>query len=163
MISESGKLGCIKAAIEINTTANSIYKCNFPETKLLNLNIEGLTADAINQLEVDTILMSPPCQPFTRNGKKLDMEDTRSDSFQHVLQLLPDLTIKNLLIENVKGFELSEMRNLLIKTLTENSFIYQEFLLTPYQVGIPNSRLRYYCLAQKAPEKFQFEARASVV
>ncbi|ERL93422.1 tRNA (cytosine(38)-C(5))-methyltransferase [Dendroctonus ponderosae] len=160
---ESGKPGCIKAAVEINTTANSIYKYNFPDTKLLNLNIEGLTADTINQLEVDTILMSPPCQPFTRNGKQLDMEDARSDSFQHILHLLPDLAIKNVLIENVKGFEQSEMRNLLIKTLTENSFTYQEFLLTPYQFGIPNSRLRYYCLAKKRPEKFQFETRESVM
>jgi tRNA (cytosine38-C5)-methyltransferase len=35
------------------------------------------------------ILMSPPCQPFTRVGKKRDNEDIRTKSFLHLLDLLP--------------------------------------------------------------------------
>ncbi|XP_066258329.1 tRNA (cytosine(38)-C(5))-methyltransferase [Euwallacea similis] len=154
---ETGLQGIIKAAIEINPTANLIYKHNFPETHLMNLNIEGLTSDLIKKLDVDTILMSPPCQPFTRNGKMNDINDPRTESFQHILNLLPELKIKNILIENVKGFEKSLMRSQLVKVLNENSYSYQEFLLSPNQFGIPNSRLRYYCLCKKLPETFSFE------
>ncbi|KAL1494173.1 hypothetical protein ABEB36_009816 [Hypothenemus hampei] len=49
------------------------------------------------------------------------------------------------------------MRNILIKTLSDNKFTYQEFLLSPVQFGIPNSRLRYYCIARRLPYQFCFE------
>lgn len=160
---ESGTSGTVQAAIEISPIANSVYKHNFPATKLLNSNIEGLTIEFINSLNVDTILMSPPCQPFTRNGKKCDVKDARTDSFQHVLSLLPNLHIDNILVENVKGFETSEMRNLLINALKDNGYIYQEFLLTPAQFGVPNSRLRYYCLAMKSNQSFPFEIQDTLV
>ncbi|CAH2010754.1 unnamed protein product [Acanthoscelides obtectus] len=156
-LKESGVDGRIIAALEINTIAIEIYKHNFPEANLLNANIEGLTAEFVNKLNVNTILMSPPCQPFTRNGLQNDVNDKRTASFLHVLSLLKDLDIRNILIENVKGFETSTMRNILVDTLNENGYTFQEFLLTPQQFGIPNSRLRYYCLAKKLPEQFSFK------
>jgi len=162
-LSQSEQKGTIKAAVEINNVANSIYNHNFPEVNLLNLNIEGLSADKIKKLDVDTILMSPPCQPFTRNGKQNDIHDARTDAFQHVLSLLPSLNIQNLLIENVKGFETSEMRDVLIKCLKENDFIFQEFILSPSQFGTPNSRHRYYCLATKPPNSFTFKPQESPI
>lgn len=123
---------------------------------LLNRNIEKLTPSVLNKLDVDTILMSPPCQPFTRNGLKCDIEDNRSCSFLHLLSILNDLHIENILIENVKGFENSKMRNILVETLNKSGFIYQEFILSPSQFGIPNSRHRYYCLAKKRTKSFKF-------
>ena len=47
------------------------------------------------------------------------------------------------------GFEVSEARNSLISALSGSDFIWREFLLTPTQIGIPNSRLRYYLIAKK--------------
>ncbi|XP_060521295.1 tRNA (cytosine(38)-C(5))-methyltransferase [Cylas formicarius] len=156
-LNESGVPGIIKAAVEINNIANAVYKHNFPDTLVINSNIESLTAEKINKLDVDTILMSPPCQPFTRNGLKNDIKDPRTDSFQHILDLLPDLNIKMILMENVKGFEESKMRTHFINSLVKCEFIYQEFLINPTQIGVPNSRPRYYCLAKKTPDKFNFE------
>lgn len=96
--------------------------------------------------------MSPPCQPFTRNGLQKDQTDPRTDSFKYFLSILKNLTNVNyILLENVKGFEVSGMRNIFVKTLRECGFFFQEFLLTPTQFGIPNSRLRYYCLARRKP------------
>lgn len=154
---ESGVNGKIVTAVEINPVANSIYRHNFPETKLLEANIEGITAEDIKKLGVNTILMSPPCQPFTRNGLKRDIDDPRTASFVHLLELLPQLHIENMLVENVKGFETSQMRDMLIKVLTDCSFNYQEFVLSPNQFGVPNSRTRYYCLARKHCFEFPLE------
>lgn len=55
-----------------------------------------------------------------------------------------------ILLENVKGFEESDSRDILVSTLTESGYEFQEMLITPLQIGIPNSRMRYYCLARKA-------------
>lgn len=95
--------------------------------------------------------MSPPCQPFTRVGKKMDIDDNRSNALVHICQILPDLkTIDVILMENVKGFETSQARTLYIESLEKSNFHYQEFLLSPVDcVGVPNTRCRYYCLARK--------------
>ena len=67
------------------------------------------------------------------------------------MTVLPQVeTVKYLILENVCGFEKSEARDLVISTLTEAGFSLQEFLVCPRQLGIPNSRLRYYLLAKKA-------------
>ena len=53
-------------------------------------------------------------------------------------------------MENVKGFETSRAREILIEMLENNEFNYQEYLLCPKQLGIPNARLRYYLIATKS-------------
>lgn len=53
-------------------------------------------------------------------------------------------------MENVKGFEKSRMREQFIASLTSAGFHHQEFILSPTQIGIPNTRHRYYCIARKS-------------
>ena len=71
----------VVAAVDINPNANLVYKHNFPETKILNKTIEGIKLDELNRLNFDIILMSPPCQPFTRQGNQNGMNDNRAKSF----------------------------------------------------------------------------------
>ncbi|XP_033752403.1 LOW QUALITY PROTEIN: tRNA (cytosine(38)-C(5))-methyltransferase-like [Pecten maximus] len=152
-------------AIDINTTANKAYRHAFPATKLSECGIETLTEKQLDEWKIDMIVMSPPCQPFTRVGKKLDTEDLRTKSFLHLLSLLPRLTNcpSYILVENVKGFESSQTRDRLIETLHTCRFNLQECLLTPLQFGIPNSRLRYYLIAKRAPLKFCFKTTEKIL
>lgn len=48
----------------------------------------------------------------------------------------------------------SSTRTRVIYTLRSLGYTTAEFLLTPLQFGIPNSRLRYYLLAKKEPSRF---------
>lgn len=149
--------------MDINTVANEVYKHNFPNTDLLNRNIQTVSVNEIEKLEVNTILMSPPCQPFTRNGNLLGEHDARTESFLYIISILQKMNgIKYILMENVKGFECSSVRNLFIERLKECNFVYQEFLLCPSNFGIPNSRLRYYCLATKQPN-WNFKRKDEIV
>jgi len=154
----SGVEASVVAAFDINTCANHVYRSNFPRTPLYQRNICGLTVEYIEQLHGDVFLMSPPCQPFTRQGNKGDDKDNRTSSFLHILNVLLKLVHKpgHVLVENVQGFEESATRHHLITTLMKCGYTYQEFLLTPTQFGIPNSRLRYYLLAKLTPLKFYF-------
>ena len=102
----------VVAAMEINTVSNEVYKHNHPETNLLNKNIAGLTQKELLKLSPDVVVMSPPCQPHTRQGKQRDMEDPRSSPLAHLASLLPSLpSLKFLLLENVAGFETSKARD----------------------------------------------------
>ncbi|XP_077664294.1 tRNA (cytosine(38)-C(5))-methyltransferase isoform X3 [Eretmochelys imbricata] len=131
----------VVAAVDVNTVANEVYKHNFPSTPLWAKTIEGITLAELNRLSFDMILMSPPCQPFTR------------------LQRLP----KYILLENVKGFETSSARDKLVETLKKCGFKYQEFLLSPTYLGIPNSRLRYFLIAKLQSELLTFQAPGQIL
>nr|XP_054377976.1 tRNA (cytosine(38)-C(5))-methyltransferase isoform X2 [Pongo abelii] len=155
----------VVAAIDVNTVANEVYKYNFPHTQLLAKTIEGITLEEFDRLSFNMILMSPPCQPFTRIGRQGDMTDSRTNSFLYILDILPRLQKlpKYILLENVKGFEVSSTRDLLIQTIENCGFQYQEFLLSPTSLGIPNSRLRYFLIAKLQSEPLPFQAPGQVL
>jgi tRNA (cytosine38-C5)-methyltransferase len=98
----------------------------------------------------DIWLMSPPCQPFTRIGNQQDLRDTRSVSFLHLLSTLAAMPAlpRYLFLENVRGFELSDGHARLTEVLVSKGYTVQQYMLSPTQIGIPNTRLRYYCLAR---------------
>ncbi|XP_064560269.1 tRNA (cytosine(38)-C(5))-methyltransferase isoform X2 [Zonotrichia leucophrys gambelii] len=155
----------VVAAVDVNTLANDVYKHNFPSTPLWAKTIEGITLKEFDRLSFDMILMSPPCQPFTRIGLQGDVSDPRTKSFLYILDILPRLQKlpKYLLLENVKGFESSSARNELLQTLTTCGFKYQEFLLSPTCLGIPNSRLRYFLIAKLHQEPLSFQAPGQIL
>ena len=145
------------AAMDINTVANEVYSFNHKETCLMNNNIQKLSVKLLEKLNINTILMSPPCQPHTRVGQKRDIEDKRSDALNHICELLPQCNgVQYVLMENVKGFEESQARDIYVEALQKSKFHYREFILSPTQMGIPNTRHRYYCLARKCKD-FSFQ------
>eukprot|EP00794_Sanderia_malayensis_P016783 gene16783-18478_t len=148
----------IMAALELNDNANKAYKFNFPDTRLLQRNIEGLSQREMEQFQANTLLMSPPCQPFTRVGNQKASTDSRTSSFLNIINILENMRNppKYILMENVKGFEVSVTRNQFVAVLEKREYSYQEFLISPKQFGIPNSRLRYYLLAKLKPLEFYF-------
>lgn len=98
-------------------------------------------------------------------GLKRDVEDARTSSFLHFLGLLEEITAppEMILLENVAGFEVSQARGRLIGVLEKRGYTWQEFLLSPTEVGVPNSRLRYYLLAKLKPSTFCFPQSQEVL
>lgn len=148
----------VKLGVDINDLANKVYRHNFPEDRVENKNIKGLSEKFIHKLDVNAILMSPPCQPFTRNGKFLDLADHRTDPFELICDLIPKLPeIEFILMENVMGFEKSQARERYTKVLKGSGYFFTEFLLSPSSLGVPNTRFRYYCIATRNPSKSSSE------
>ncbi|KAF9427293.1 tRNA (cytosine-5-)-methyltransferase [Podila epigama] len=147
----SGHEGQILKAFDINTTANEVYAHNHGKKQLAQRNIEAVPIEFYDKQQADVWLMSPPCQPYTRTGNQEGSKDTRAKSFLYLMDILPKMTHppNYILLENVKGFEESDSRDLLVEALTASGYEYQELLITPLQIGIPNSRMRYYCIARK--------------
>ncbi|CAG8606434.1 7776_t:CDS:2 [Paraglomus brasilianum] len=157
----SGHTGEILAAFDINNTANEVYRYNFCKEGrdvVVQRNIDSLPYTYFSSFAATLWLLSPPCQPYTRTGLQKGCADERAKSFLHVMDVLGNMERENmpefLLVENVRGFETSSTRGALISRLTSLNYAYQEFLISPIQLGIPNSRLRYYLLAKKLPRAF---------
>jgi tRNA (cytosine38-C5)-methyltransferase len=58
----------------------------------------------------------------------------------------------------VQGFETSDAHEELIQTLLKCEFRFQEFLISPTSIGIPNSRLRYYLIAKHQSLPWYFDS-----
>ncbi|KAK6588751.1 DNA (cytosine)-methyltransferase domain-containing [Cryptosporidium xiaoi] len=135
-------------AYEINEYANRVYRKNFPETSILRKNIESLTINDIPKSDI--WLISPPCQPFTNGGSNRDSNDNRTKPFLRLIELMYEIgdnVPKAWFVENVINFETSNTHNLMLNMLNKLNFTVFEFLITPTIIGIPNTRVRYYCLA----------------
>jgi tRNA (cytosine38-C5)-methyltransferase len=149
------------AALDHSSLSTTVMEYNFPSQESSNtkekmsptFSIERLSLDQVHLWDADIWCMSPPCQPHTRQHDKQDLElqDSRSKSFLHICQLLHDMKDDKLptilLMENVVGFERSGSCHRLRTALKERNYVVAHFHLTPTQVGIPNDRPRYYCVA----------------
>ncbi|CAG0896851.1 unnamed protein product [Cyprideis torosa] len=160
MASQRAGFGSVVSAIDINPVANQVFSHSHHPAKgvLKARNINSLAPRDF--ADVDALLMSPPCQPFSRNGNRLDLSDPRTEPLSQVTELLrtAETIPKMILLENVKGFESSDACSCLKEVLKSRGYSLQEFLLSPNQVGIPNSRLRYFLLAKTAVFSFQHSA-----
>ena len=78
---------------------------------LQSVSIEMLTTKALQEFNAMIWVMSPPCQPHTRqhSNQNEDIHDPRSKSFLHLCEMISTLGSeylpKVILLENVVGFE----------------------------------------------------------
>lgn len=110
----------------------------------------------------NTLAMSPPCQPFTRNGKQKDKEDPRTKPLLSIIEKIKTTKKKFLpryiIMENVKFFEKSETCKDFLAALDSRNFIYRQFLISPTDLGTPNQRSRYFLIAKRGKHmKFHFD------
>ncbi|KAJ7031500.1 S-adenosyl-L-methionine-dependent methyltransferase [Mycena alexandri] len=151
----------VTKAFDWDQLACDVYSTNFGPGIATKADISNLSASFLKTLEASVWLLSPACQPYTvlNPSAKGDL-DPRAKSLLHLVQtVLPELAREDahpthLLVENVGGFETSSTRDILVATLRGLGYTVAEFLLTPLQFGIPNSRLRYYLLAKRSPLSF---------
>lgn len=138
----------VVASFDTNVVANKVYLHNWAKTTSTR-GIDRLDAGFLQKLNADCWLMSPPCQPYTSGGKRLDLDDIRTEPLKNLISILENLESPPmyLFLENVPNFELSQSRNRLIMALNTHGYTINEFLISPMQFGIPNNRRRYYLTA----------------
>lgn len=142
-------------AFDINDLANDVYEHNFGHRPFQG-NIQTLSATDLDRYRANVWLLSPPCQPYTRQGLQKQSADARASSFLRILEIIPELVQPPvmLFVENVVGFETSDTHQKMVQILEESQFVTQEFILSPLQFGVPYSRPRYFCLAKRKPSSF---------
>lgn len=152
----SGVRAEVVEAFDINDVANDVYEHNFGHRPCQG-NIQTLTASDLDKYKAHAWLLSPPCQPYTRQGLQKHSADARAFSFIKILNLMQDMSYppQMLFVENVVGFEVSDTHDQLLEVLSSLNFNMQEFILSPLQFGVPYSRPRYFCLAKREPVRFR--------
>lgn len=141
------ELECV-ASFDHSDLCRDVYHANFGGTKKAT-RIERLECSHVEN--ADVWMMSPPCQPHTRQhtNQARELEDPRSSSFLHLCKLLEEVINPPslILLENVVGFESSQSWHRFHSVLSKRGFLVGQFVLQPFQVGIPNDRPRFYATA----------------
>ncbi|CAL9038598.1 unnamed protein product [Musa banksii] len=152
----AGIRGRVVEAFDINNIANDVYEHNFGHRPFQG-NIQILTPLDLDKYEAHAWLLSPPCQPYTRQGLQKDSADARALSFIKILENMSHMMQPPLMlfVENVVGFETSNTHKHMMEVLAGIGFVTQEYILSPLQFGVPYSRPRYFCLAKRKPLSFQ--------
>jgi DNA (cytosine-5)-methyltransferase 1 len=127
----------IVAAIDQSPAALATYQLNHPQTPAFSLNLENATIGQLQAFPAEMWWLSPPCQPYSIQGKQRDIEDPRASSFLKLVELLPAFKPDYLGLENVAGFTESRARQLLLL----------ERELCPTELGVPCRRPRHYLVA----------------
>ena len=145
-------------AVDNNCNANAVYRANFcpcSSSEVLEGNIESIDVERLLHSSCEILTMSPPCQPYTRKGKKEREKDARSTALARIIDAFEDADEKALpkriLLENVVGFELGTERERFISSLEKHRYHVKEYVgLSPEtMLGVPVKRPRYYLLARR--------------
>jgi DNA (cytosine-5)-methyltransferase 1 len=134
------------------------------ETYLINhkeLPLGDITNIEANLIPDHDLLMAGfPCQPFSYAGKSAGFEDqTRGTLFFDVLRIIEAKKPKVVLLENVKGFKSHQggkTMQIAINALIEAGYNPKWEILNSYDFGVPQYRERWYCVATRNENTFEF-------
>lgn len=131
-------------ACEKDKTLRTLYEENF------HIPCYG-DIKKINENEIpahDILCAGFPCQPFSKAGKQLGLEDLgRGDLIFDILRILKHHKPKFFILENVpnlKKHDREKTWEFVQKSLVELGYDVKEEILSPHQFGVPQIRNRIY-------------------
>jgi len=131
---------------DIDKHVREVYKLNFGE-----LPHGDITKIDEKDIPTHDILCAGfPCQPFSIGGKRLGFEDTRGTLFFDVLRITKEKQPKVVFLENVAGLsnhDKGKTMETIISCLKEIDYIPFFKIINAKDVGYPQNRSRWYCVA----------------
>ncbi|MCK4862010.1 MAG: DNA cytosine methyltransferase, partial [Rhodobacteraceae bacterium] len=136
------------AAVDIEPKLQSSYRLNFPNTKVVEGDISQIDKDSwrdiIGTIRPDGVIGGPPCQGFSRMGKR-DQSDKRNQLIYEFYRQINILNPKFFVMENVEGILDSYGAEILasaLKTLKSPYVILGPFLIDAADFGAATRRRR---------------------
>ncbi len=110
-------------------------------------DLATVEAAALESHAADAWLLSPPCQPFTRRGRRRDVDDPRCRGLLRLIDLLPLLRPRRVLVENVEGFHGSRAHDRLVSALRGLGHEVADLRACPSDEGWPVRRPRQFTVS----------------
>lgn len=148
----------VVVAVDNYPPAAKSYKANFSHTTFIADDIKEVTGELISSLagiapgEVDVVIASPPCEPFTganprRMKDPLDRlyTDPAGQLFLHAIRIIGELRPKYFIIENVGGIMEPAIKAAIRRELRRVGYNRVYFnQLRAEEHGTPSRRLRVF-------------------
>lgn len=138
---------CVFAS-EIEPNLQKLYKDNW------KIDVHGDIRKCINEIPDHDILCAGfPCQPFSKAGKQLGMQDEeRGTLFDEIIKILELKTPTYFILENVpfiKQHDNEETWKYMAKEFTRLDYEVDHEIYSPHEFGIPQHRKRIYIVGSK--------------
>ena len=139
---------------EIDEKCQRVYRENFPQTQIEgdihNLNNSN-SEDPVP--EHDVLCAGFPCQPFSKAGKRLGLEDTRGTLFYEIAKIIERKRPEYLMLENVPnliGHNHGQTLLAISNVLEDLGYVFSKTPLkfSPHLLGVPQIRERVFILAK---------------
>ena len=148
---------CVLAS-EIDPLAQEIYRKNFEHEMHGPIvgDIIPLTDKSVSRLipEHDVLAAGFPCQPFSKSGAQLGMDETRGTLFYNIAKILDKRRPRVVILENVRNITGPRHRHtwsLIIRVLRDLGYHVSDLpsIVSPHQInpvngGTPQARDRVY-------------------
>ena len=136
-------------AVDLAVEGSSLVYRNTWNEDVLNKDITSLSLDWFESVEATVWTLSPPCQPYTRQGSRRDTLDPRASALLHICHILEEISRlpKLIVLENVAGFEDSDSCARFVSVLKKRGYRFSIHLSNPITLGFPNSRSRCFIIA----------------
>lgn len=149
----------IGLAVEIDHDAAQTYRLNHPGVRVLECDVQTLTASAVLSLlnghRPTLICAGPPCQSYSAAGPRSE-DDPRHALYKQVIILAQDLQPLIVLIENVPGIS-RKIGSKSYKDIVEQdlriSFDVESHVLNATHYGVPQERKRVIFFARARGDK----------
>lgn len=154
---------CVFAS-EINKDLADLYEKNF---KISNVHSDIKSVHVEDIPDHDIMCAGFPCQPFSKAGKQLGINDERGQFIVDFERILTRHKPKYFILENVPNLRRHDREETWreIKEVLEscNYTVYDE-ILSPHEFGIPQIRKRIYIVGihNSVKKKFEFPKPSTV-
>lgn len=152
-------------ANDIEQSSKKIFDLNF-ETELTLMDIHKLDIDDIPKMDILTAGF--PCQPFSIAGQRKGFEDTRSNVFWKLLEIIKHHLPRVIVLENVKNLTTHDKGNsfkIIIESLEKTGYHLKHKVLNTCKItNIPQNRERIYIigfLEEDECDNFEFPKNES--
>ena len=139
-------------AIEFNPKIAAGYTKNFPDTKMINANINSINlSDTFKEVNGnETIIISgPPCQGFSQKWKRIGLDDERNFLFLKYIECVQIVLPVAFVIENVPGLLTNEggfFLNEITTRLEKLGYDLYKDVLNASDYGVPQNRKRAFII-----------------
>lgn len=148
-------------AVEIDPAAAAVYQRNWGVDALGDITAVA-NEDEVTVPEHDVLCAGFPCQPFSKSGAQLGMEETRGTLYWNILRIVQERRPAVVLLENVRNLAGPRHRHewqVIVETLraegyrvSETPAVFSPHLLPRDLGGRPQVRERVFITASRLPE-----------
>jgi DNA (cytosine-5)-methyltransferase 1 len=146
--------GCeLIGAVEFDEKIADLYYQNH-RSMVLTQDVKDVdpTVFKVDRSKLLTVQCSPPCQSYSSANLFPDLTSDRALALDNCYHILEHLNPDRIVVENVRAYQKSEPMNRFRKWLKINGYNYIEQIVNCANIGVPQSRIRYFLMAVRKGE-----------
>ena len=147
----------IVGAVEFDKKIADLYYQNH-QSMILTQDVKDVdpTNFKIDKSKTLTVQLSPPCTQYSQANLFPDLTDPSALALDNCYHILDYLKPDRIIIENVQAYQHSDSIRKFRQWLNISGYTYIEQVINCANIGIPQSRVRYFLMAVKKGNRLNF-------